>query len=79
MWRENNKAQLLFTIDYHPPQQLDIFTVNLTSISGMVIVSTATISNVLLQHNGTELLCSDDATPHLADVRNSTVIIPGMI
>ena len=79
VWRENNKAQTLFTIDYHPPQQLDIFTVNLINISGMVIVSTATINNVLLEHNGTVLSCSDNATPHLADTINKTVMILGMI
>ena len=79
VWSENNKAQVLFTIDNHPPQQLDIFVVNLTSISGIVIVSTATINNVLLEHNGTVLLCSDNAIPQLADTINRTVIISGII
>ena len=78
MWRENNKAQTLFTIDYHPPQQLDIFTVNLINISGMVIVSTATINNVLLEHNGTVLTCSDNAILQFADTINNTVIISGI-
>ena len=79
MWRENNKAQVLFTINYHPLHPLDILTVNVTSISGMVIVSTATISNVLLEHNGTVLTCSDNATPQLADEIIKTVIISGKI
>ena len=75
VWRENNKAQILFTIDYYSPQQLDIFTVNLTSISGLVIVSTATINNVLIHHNGTVLSCRDNAIPQLAEKINKTVII----
>ena len=79
VWRENNKHQALFTINYHPPQQLDILTVNLTNISGMVIVSTATINNVLLEHNGTVLVCSDNVIPQLADTTNRTVIILGEI
>ena len=79
VWCENNKAQVLFTIDNHPPQQLDIFTVILTNISGMVIVSTATIKNALLEYNGTVLSCSDNAIPQLADTINGTMIILGMI
>ena len=77
-WRENNQAQVLLTIDNHPPQQLDVFTVNLTNISGMVIVSTATINDVLIHHNGTVLTCSDNDIPQLADKTSKTVIILGM-
>ena len=79
VWDVNHKAQLRFSIGYHQSQQLGIFTVNLTNISGMVIVSTATISNVLLEHNGTVLSCSDNATPQLADEIIKTVIILGKI
>ena len=79
VWRENNSQQVLFAEYIHSPQQLDIFTVNLTKISGMVIESTATISNVLLQHNSTILSCSDNAIPHLADTISKTVIISSMI
>ena len=79
VWDVNDNQQVLFTVDYHPPQQLDTFTVNLTNISGTVIVSTATINNVLLEYNGTVLSCSDNATPHLADTINKTVMILGMI
>ena len=79
MWSVNNKVQVLLTINYHSPYPLDIFTVNVTSISGMVIVSTATINNVLHQHNGTVLSCSDYAIPQLADTTNRTVIILGEI
>ena len=78
MWDVNDNQQVLFTIDNHPPQQLDIFTVNLTNISGMVIVSTATINNVLLEHNGTVLSCSDNAILQFADTINNTVIISGI-
>ena len=78
VWRENNKAQTLFTIDYHPPQQLDIFTVNVTSISGLVIVSTATINNVL-HHSGTILSCWDNAIRNLANMSNRTLTISGMV
>ena len=79
VWGVNDNQQVLFTMYYHPPQQLDIFTVNLINISGMVIVSTATISNVLLEHNGTVLTCSDNAIPQLADEIIKTVIISGKI
>ena len=79
MWDVNYKAQLRFTLNNHHPQQLDIFTVNLTNISGMVIVSTATINSVLLEHNGTVLSCSDNPNPQLANKVIKTVIIPGMI
>ena len=79
MWSENNKDQVPFTIDYHLTQQLNIFTVNLTSISGMVIVSMATINNVLLEHSGTVLSCWDHAIRNLANMNNRTLTISGMI
>ena len=79
MWDENNKKQEFISIYQHPSQELDIFSVNLINISGMVIVSTATINNVLLEHNGTVLACSDNGIPHLANTINKTVIISGMI
>ena len=80
VWRDSNKStQVLFTnTDNHSPQQLGIFTVNLTSISGMVIVSTATINNVL-HHSGTVLLCLDHAIRNLANMGNRTLIISGII
>ena len=79
VWLENNSKQVLFTEHIRSPHQLDVFTVNLTKISGMRIESTATINNVLLQHNGTVLSCSDNSIPLLADEIIETVIIPGMI
>ena len=78
MWRENNKAQVFFSINYHPPQPLDIFTVNLTNISGMVIVSTATINKVL-HHSGTVLSCWDHAVRNLANMSTRTLTISGII
>ena len=68
-----------FSIYQHPSQELDIFSVNFINISGMVIVSTATINNVLLEHKCTVLACSDNGIPHLANTTNKTVIISGMI
>ena len=53
---------------YDPSGQLfsigsvNIFTVNLTSVTGMVLVSTATVHNVQLGHNGTVITCSDGVT-----------------
>ena len=67
VWDVNYKAQLRFTLNNHHPQQLDIFTVNLTNISGMVIVSTATINNVFIHHSGTVLSCWDHAIRNLAN------------
>ena len=79
VWRENNKDQVLFNTNYHLPQQLDVFTVNLTSISGMVIVSTATINNVLIHHSGTVLTCSDNVIAQLSNMNKRTLRISGMI
>ena len=79
MWGENNKAQAFFSINHHPSQELDIFSVKPIYISGMVIVSTATINNVLLGHNGTVLSCSDNAILQFADTVSETAIILGMI
>ena len=79
MWDVNYKAQLRFTLNNHHPQQLDIFTVNLTNISGMVIVSTATINNVFIHHSGTVLSCWDHAIRNLANMNNRTLTISGMI
>ena len=78
MWHENNSRQVLFAEYIHSLQKLDIFTVNLTKISGMMIESTATINNVLLQHNGTVLSCRDNSIPQLADKIIKTVTLPGI-
>ena len=78
VWRENNKRQVLFSKNYHPFQELDIFTVNLTNISGTVIVSTATINNVLLGHNGTILSCSDNSVLQTANKTIVTLVLSGI-
>ena len=63
-------SKVLFSKNYHPFQELDIFTVNLINISGTVIVSTATINNVLPHHNGTVLSCSDNSVLQTANKTN---------
>ena len=40
---------------------LDVFTVNLTGINGMTLVSTVTVQYVQLNHNGRVITCSDAA------------------
>ena len=77
VWRENNKRQVPFSKNHHPFQELDIFTVNLTNISGTVIVSTATINNALLRHNGTVLSCSDNSVPQTANKTIVTLVLSG--
>ena len=40
-------------------QSVYIFTVKLSNVSGMIFMSTATVDNVQLSHNGTVITCSD--------------------
>ena len=40
---------------------LDVFTVNLTGMNGMMLVSTATVQYVQLNYNGRVITCSDAA------------------
>ena len=56
---------------------IDIFTVNLTGIDGMTLVSTATVQNVQLTHNGRVITCSD-ATFQGSSI-SRTVQISGII
>ena len=39
---------------------LDIFTLNLISVSGMMFVSTATLHNVSIEDDGKAISCSDN-------------------
>ena len=39
---------------------LDIFTLNLLSVSGMMFVSTATVHNVSIEDDGKAISCSDN-------------------
>lgn len=50
---EASKSQLY---EHHV---IDVFTVNLTGINGMTLVSTATVQYVQLNHNGIVITCSD--------------------
>ena len=79
MWDVNDNQQVVFTEYFYSPQQLDIFTMNLTNISGMMVVSTATTKNVLIDHSGTVLSCSDHTIRSLANMNTRTLKISGLI
>ena len=44
-----------------PPNQLGIFKLALTSVNGMMFVSTATVDNVTYSQSSTNIYCSADA------------------
>ena len=51
-WRSNGHSHFYYTSGQSTVDYVDIFKVNLTSVTGMVLVSTATVHNVQLSHNG---------------------------
>ena len=44
-----------------PPRQLGIFKIALTSVNGMMFVSTATVDNVTYSQSSSNIYCSADA------------------
>ena len=59
-------------------QALSIFNCNLTSRTGNELVSTATVYNVHLDHNGTEISCSDDVILQTSNTSTKAVILSGI-
>ena len=60
--------------DIFPP-----FDLKLTSQNGKNLISTATIDNVHLDHNGTAISCSDSALPlNTTNTAIKTVVVAGM-
>ena len=51
-WRSNGHSHFYSTSVKAIVDDVDIFTVNLTSVTGMVLVSTATVHNIQLDHSG---------------------------
>ena len=60
--------------DAQREQSLSIFELNLTSSAGNNLVSTATVRDVHLDHNGTGIFCSDSYNPHISDEKFERVI-----
>ena len=58
-------------------QTVYIFTVKLCNVSGMIFISTATLHNVQLSHNGTVIICSD--MTFIGSSVKETVQLSGMI
>ena len=63
--------------DAQRQQSLSIFELNLTSSAGNNFVSTATVRDVHLDHNGTRISCMDKNNPFLSDEEFETVILSG--
>ena len=51
---------------------LDIFTLNLTNISGFTLTSTATVHNVTISQTGTDIYCSADSNDYIEATVNVT-------
>ena len=77
-WSRNGRSHFYYTSGKSTLSDVDIFTVNLTSVTGMVLVSTATVHNVQLSHNGAVITCTDGAyiTIQQDHSVNGTVHIP---
>lgn len=54
----------------------NLFTINLTIVTGMTLVSTATVENVLLGYIGRNISCSDSI--EMGASMNRTIQISGM-
>ena len=74
-WSSNGHNHLYFTSGQSTVDDVDIFTVSLTSVTGMVLVSTATVHNVQLSHNGAVVTCSDGVFQQDDQSVNGTVHI----
>ena len=58
-WSSNGCNHLYYTSGQSTVDDVGIFTVSLTSVTGMVLVSTATVHNIQLSHNGAVVTCLD--------------------
>ena len=77
-WRSNGHSHFYSTSVKATVDDVEMFTVNLTSVTGMVLVSTATVHNVQLSHNGAVVTCSDGVAIQQDDHSvNGTVQISG--
>ena len=81
VWQLIEGTSYLFrnTTDQQTYHQFEIFTLNLAKITGSTLVSTATLDNVLLEHNGTVISCGDSANPTPVSItKQQTVLISGI-
>ena len=58
VWRSNGHNFLYYSAG-QLSENVYIFTTKLSNVSGMIFMSTATVHNVQLSHNGTVITCSD--------------------
>ena len=82
VWQLIEGTSYLFsnTNDQQTHHEFDIFTLNLTKITGSTLVSTATVDHALLEHNGTVISCGDSANPKpVGNTKQQTVLISGNI
>ena len=75
-WLSNGHNSLYYSAG-QPTWTVYIFTVKLCNVTGMIFISTATLHNVQLSHNGTVIICSD--TTFIGSSIKETVQISGMI
>ena len=57
----------------------NVFKINLTNVTGMILVSTATVQNVLLGHNGRTISCSDSINMGTGALMDRTIQIAGYV
>ena len=76
VWKSGGDNHLYVSGQYSNGLLDNIFTLNLTIVTGMVLVSTATLQNVLIGYNGRTILCYDSI--NMGASMNRTIQISGM-
>ena len=75
-WLSNGHNFLYYSVE-QLASAVNIFSVKLCNVSGMIFISTATLHNTQVGHNGTVLTCSDMV--YKGSSVTETVQVSGMI
>ena len=74
LWKSNGHNHVYLGTSGLQTTFVDIFTLYRESVTGTMLVSTATAQNVQLNHNGRVISCSDSISPGSSQV-NGTIRI----
>ena len=74
LWKSNGQNHAYLGTSGPQTTSVDIFTMYRESVTGTMLVSTATVHNVQLKHNGRVIACSDSIAPGSSEV-NGTIRI----
>ena len=78
VWRSGGDNHLYTSGQYSDGLLDNLFILKLTNVTGMILISTATVQNVLLDYNGRTISCSDSFNTGTGALMDKTIQIAGI-